>query len=158
MPSFQKSAVFLNIVQKAFDPPPPPPPPPFIWTFVLFCGGCFLNAFLSIENGSNIIFLLHQISMPTTLKKGIVHPLGLFKCLPANEDRAVQLHHSVRELLRPGLHQKLKIWGWVRVPLCHFWKKGLKKYLQAYTWAWKVQNQLKCTQLDPDTAESWGGN
>ena len=23
MPSFQKSAVFLNIVQKAFDPPPP---------------------------------------------------------------------------------------------------------------------------------------
>ena len=24
--------------------------------------------------------------MPTTLKKGIVHPLGLFKCLPANED------------------------------------------------------------------------
>ena len=49
--------------------------------------------------------------MPTTLKKGIVHPLGLFECLPANEDRAVQLHHSVRELLRPGLHQKLKIWG-----------------------------------------------
>ena len=44
MPSFQKSAVFLNIVQKAFDPPPPP----FIWTFVLFCRGCFLNAFLSI--------------------------------------------------------------------------------------------------------------
>ena len=37
-------------------------------------------------------------------------------------------------------------------------QKGLKKYLQAYTWAWKVQNQLKCTQLDPDTAESWGGN
>ena len=35
-PSFQKSAVFLNIVQKAFDPPPP-----FIWTFVLFCRGCF---------------------------------------------------------------------------------------------------------------------
>ena len=69
-----------------------------------------------------------------------------------------QLHHSVRELLRPGLHQKLKIWGWVRVLLCHFWKKGLKKYLQAYTWAWKVQNQLKCTQLDADTAESWGGN
>ena len=24
------------------------PPPPFIWTFVLFCRGCFLNAFLSI--------------------------------------------------------------------------------------------------------------
>ena len=23
MPCFQKSAVFLNIVQKAFDPPPP---------------------------------------------------------------------------------------------------------------------------------------
>lgn len=23
-------------------------PPPFIWTFVLFCRGCFLNAFLSI--------------------------------------------------------------------------------------------------------------
>ena len=22
------------------------PPPPFIWTFVLFCRGCFLNAFL----------------------------------------------------------------------------------------------------------------
>ena len=36
--------IFLNIVQKAFDPPPP-----FIWTFVLFCGGYFLNAFLSIE-------------------------------------------------------------------------------------------------------------
>ena len=30
-----------------------PPPPPFIWTFVLFCGGYFLNAFLSIKNGSN---------------------------------------------------------------------------------------------------------
>ena len=30
------------------------PPPPFIWTFVLFCRGCFLNAFLSIKNGSNI--------------------------------------------------------------------------------------------------------
>ena len=29
------------------------PPPPFIWTFVLFCGGYFLNAFLSIKNGSN---------------------------------------------------------------------------------------------------------
>ena len=52
MPPFQKSAVFLNIVQKAFDPPP------FIWTFVLFCGGYFLNAFLSIENGSNIIFFI----------------------------------------------------------------------------------------------------
>ena len=49
-PSRKKSAVFLNIVQKAFDPPPPP----FIWTFVLFCRGCFLNAFLSIKNGSNI--------------------------------------------------------------------------------------------------------
>ena len=24
------------------------PPPPFIWTFVLFCRGCFLNAFLRI--------------------------------------------------------------------------------------------------------------
>ena len=58
-----------------------------------------------------LYFLLHPISMPTTLKKGIVHPLGLFECLPANEDRAVQLHHSVGELLRPGLHQKLKIWG-----------------------------------------------
>ena len=44
MPPFQKSAVFLNIVQKAFDPPPPP----FIWTFVLFCGGYFLNAFFII--------------------------------------------------------------------------------------------------------------
>ena len=29
------------------------PPPPFIWTFVLFCRGYFLNAFLSIKNGSN---------------------------------------------------------------------------------------------------------
>ena len=38
-PSRKKSAVFLNIVQKAFDPPP------FIWTFVLFCRGCFLNVF-----------------------------------------------------------------------------------------------------------------
>ena len=37
-PSREKSAVFLNIVQKAFDPPPP-----FIWTFVLFCRGCFLK-------------------------------------------------------------------------------------------------------------------
>ena len=36
-PSAKKSAVFLNIVQKAFDPPP------FIWTFVLFCRGCFLK-------------------------------------------------------------------------------------------------------------------
>ena len=26
------------------------PPPPFIWTFVLFCRGCFLNAFLSIDD------------------------------------------------------------------------------------------------------------
>ena len=52
MPSREKSAVFLNIVQKAFDPPP------FylnilfyyylfyfilFWTFVLFCRGCFLK-------------------------------------------------------------------------------------------------------------------
>ena len=43
-PTCKKSEVFLNIVQKAFDPPPP-----FIWTFVLFCGGCFLNAFLKYE-------------------------------------------------------------------------------------------------------------
>ena len=26
--------------------------------------------------------------------------------------------------------------------------------LQLFDEAWKVQNQLKCTQLDPDTAES----
>ena len=39
-PSIKKSAVFFNIVQKAFDPPP------FIWTFVLFCRGCFFTAFL----------------------------------------------------------------------------------------------------------------
>ena len=37
-PSCKKSAVFFNIVQKAFDTPPP-----FIWTFVLFCRGCFLK-------------------------------------------------------------------------------------------------------------------
>ena len=34
-PSIKKSAVFFNIVQKAFAPPPPP----FVWTFVLFCRG-----------------------------------------------------------------------------------------------------------------------
>ena len=43
-PSFKKSAVFLNIVQKAFDPPP------FIWTFVLFCRGCFLTMLKRIWN------------------------------------------------------------------------------------------------------------
>ena len=31
-------------------------------------------------------------SYSSVFKKGIVHPLGLFECLPANEDRAVQLH------------------------------------------------------------------
>ena len=37
-PPLKKSAVFFNIVQKPFDAPPP-----FIWTFVLFCRGCFLS-------------------------------------------------------------------------------------------------------------------
>ena len=36
-PSWEKSAVFLNIVQKAFDPPPP-----FVWTS---CGEFFLKEF-----------------------------------------------------------------------------------------------------------------
>ena len=56
-PSFQKSAVFLNIVQKAFAPPP------FIWTFVLFCGGYFLNAFLSIKNGSINVGVVGSINV-----------------------------------------------------------------------------------------------
>ena len=49
-------------------------------------------------------------------------------------------------------------WSGVRAPLCHFWKKGLKKYLQAYTWAWKVQSQLKCTQLTQLRAEAGTSN
>ena len=47
MPPFQKSAVFLNIVQKAFDPPP------FYLNICPILQGVFLNAFLSIKNGSN---------------------------------------------------------------------------------------------------------
>ena len=49
MPSFQKSAVFFNIVQKDFDPPPP-----LLFEHLsYFAGGVFLNAFLSIKTGSN---------------------------------------------------------------------------------------------------------
>ena len=47
-PSFKKSAVFFNIVQKAFDPPPP-----LFEHLSYFAGGVFENAFLSIKNGSN---------------------------------------------------------------------------------------------------------
>ena len=36
-----KKCSFFNIVQKAFDPPP------FIWTFVLFCRGCFWQLWTS---------------------------------------------------------------------------------------------------------------
>ena len=35
-PSFKKSAVFLNIPQKAFDPPLPP----FVWTSCRICSEC----------------------------------------------------------------------------------------------------------------------
>ena len=47
-PHFKKVQFFWTLFKR-----PLTPPPPFIWTFVLFCGGYFLNAFLSIENGSN---------------------------------------------------------------------------------------------------------
>ena len=66
---FKKVQFFLTLFKRPSTPPPfylnicpilqgvffwtlfkrpLPPPPPFIWKFVLFCRGCFLNAFLSI--------------------------------------------------------------------------------------------------------------
>ena len=41
-PPFKKVQFFWTLFKR------PLTPPPFIWTFVLFCRGCFLNAFLSI--------------------------------------------------------------------------------------------------------------
>ena len=52
-PSFQKSAVFFNIVQKAFDPPP------FYLNICPILQGVFLNAFLSIKNGYEIYVAPH---------------------------------------------------------------------------------------------------
>ena len=48
-PHFKKVQFFWTLFKRPFTPPPP-----FIWTFVLFCGGYFLNAFLSIKRIWNI--------------------------------------------------------------------------------------------------------
>ena len=50
---FKKVQFFLTLFKR------PLTPPPFIWTFVLFCRGCFLNAFLSIKNGYEIYVAPH---------------------------------------------------------------------------------------------------
>ena len=63
-PSCKKSAVFLNIVQKAFDPPP------FIWTFVLFCRGCFLKRFWALKMVV-IMYLFHPQISPSMPQKSL---------------------------------------------------------------------------------------
>ena len=64
-PSCKKSAVFLNIVQKAFDPPP------FIWTFVLFCRGCFFKKRFCREWKFDIMYLFHPQISPSMPQKSL---------------------------------------------------------------------------------------